>query len=127
MSAISLADITLTRPKFNAVELTPKAVSKVREIIDAQGQDGAGLRVYIAGGGCSGFKYGMTLDTEAGADDEIIEVEGLKVFVDSMSLPYLKGAVVDYVDDALLGQGFKVENPNAESTCGCGSSFKAGG
>ena len=125
-AAISLADITTARPKFKVVELTPKAIDKVKEIIQAQGQDGAGLRIYIAGGGCSGYKYGMTLDTETNADDEILDYDGLKIYVDSMSLPLLKGAQVDYVDDELLGQGFKVENPNAESTCGCGSSFRAG-
>lgn len=108
-----------------AVTLTDAAVAKVREIVEAQGQTDAGLRVYIAGGGCSGFKYGMALDNEAGPDDEVFEFSGLKVFIDSMSLPYLRGASVDYVDDALLGQGFKVENPNATSTCGCGSSFSA--
>jgi iron-sulfur cluster assembly protein len=108
-----------------AVTLTDAAVAKVREIVEAQGQADAGLRVYIAGGGCSGFKYGMALDNEAGPDDEVFEFNGLKVFIDSMSLPYLRGASVDYVDDALLGQGFKVENPNATSTCGCGSSFSA--
>ena len=107
-----------------AVTLTDAAVAKVREIVEAQGQADAGLRVYIAGGGCSGFKYGMALDNEAGPDDEVFEFSGLKVFIDSMSLPYLRGASVDYVDDALLGQGFKVENPNT-STCGCGSSFSA--
>ena len=108
-----------------AVSLTDAAIAKVKEILQSQEQADAGLRVYIAGGGCSGFKYGMTLDTEAGPDDEIMDFGGLKVFVDSMSLPYLRGANVDYVDDALLGQGFKVDNPNATSTCGCGSSFRA--
>jgi iron-sulfur cluster assembly protein len=107
------------------VTLTPAAVAKVKEIVAQQGQAEAGLRIYIAGGGCSGFKYGMTLDTDAAADDEVVDVDGLKVFIDSMSLPYLQGASVDYVDDALLGQGFKVDNPNATSTCGCGQSFKA--
>ncbi len=108
-----------------AIVLTPAAAEKVREIRDAQGQPSAGLRIYVAGGGCSGFKYGMALDNEPAADDQVFEFGDLKVFVDSMSQPYLKGAQVDYVDDALLGQGFKVENPNAQSTCGCGSSFKA--
>jgi iron-sulfur cluster assembly accessory protein len=106
------------------ITLTDKAVEKVREIMDSQGQAEAGLRIYIAGGGCSGFKYGMALDTEAAPDDEVYTFDGLKVFVDSMSFPYLKGANVDYVEDALLGQGFKVENPNAVSSCGCGQSFK---
>jgi iron-sulfur cluster assembly protein len=108
------------------VSLTDSAVQKVKEIMEAQGQAEGGLRIYIAGGGCSGFKYGMALDNEAAPDDEVVNVDGLKVFIDAMSLPYLRGASVDYVDDALLGQGFKVENPNATSTCGCGQSFKAG-
>lgn len=108
-----------------AIVLTPAAADKVREIRDAQGQPEAGLRIYVAGGGCSGFKYGMALDAEPSAEDQVYEFGDLKVYVDAMSQPYLKGAHVDYVDDALLGQGFKVENPNAQSTCGCGSSFKA--
>ena len=108
----------------SAITLTERAAAKVREVIEAQEQPGAGLRIYVAGGGCSGFKYGLALDTEPAPDDEVIEVGDLRVFVDSMSLPYLKGAHVDYVDDALLGQGFKIENPNAVSSCGCGSSFK---
>ncbi len=109
----------------SAITLTPKAVDKVREIISGQGEGSPGLRIYVAGGGCSGFKYGMALDPEPAADDEVISFGDLRVFVDQMSLPYLKGANVDYVDDALLGQGFKVENPNAVSSCGCGQSFKA--
>src|SRR5438105_3961206 len=76
------------------VSLTPAAVAKVKEIVAQQGQAEAGLRIYIAGGGCSGFKYGMTLDTDAAADDEVVNVEGLKIFIDSMSLPYLQGASV---------------------------------
>jgi iron-sulfur cluster assembly accessory protein len=107
------------------VQLTEKAVAKVREISEQQGQP-ANLRIYVAGGGCSGYKYGMALETEAAADDEVYEFGDLKVLVDSMSLPLLKGCVVDYVDDAILGQGFKIENPNAVSSCGCGQSFKAG-
>lgn len=107
-----------------AVTLTERAIAKVQEIVDAQGQQDAGLRIYIAGGGCSGFKYGMALDSEPAADDTVLDFGGLKVFIDEMSLPHLKGAEVDYVEDELLGQGFKVENPNAVSTCGCGSSFR---
>lgn len=82
-------------------------------------------RLASLGGGCSGFKYGMALESNPAADDEVFSFGGLRVFVDQMSLPYLKGARVDYVDDELLGQGFKVDNPNAVSSCGCGQSFKA--
>lgn len=106
------------------ITVTEKAIGKVLEILEAQGQDDAGLRVYIAGGGCSGFKYGMAIDTEPSEEDQVFECGKLRVFVDNFSLPYLQGASVDYVDDALLGQGFKVENPNAVSSCGCGQSFK---
>lgn len=107
--------------------LTDAAVDKVREIVEAQDQQGAGLRVYVAGGGCSGLKYGMALDKERHEDDIIVEFGGLEVIVDSMSSPFVKGASVDYVEDSLLGSGFKVDNPNAETTCGCGSSFSPGG
>jgi len=107
-----------------AVTLTDKAIEKVKEIVGVQGQENAGLRIYVAGGGCSGFKYGMALDSDPSAEDTVLDFGGLRVFIDSMSMPYLKGAQVDYVDDELLGQGFKVENPNAVSSCGCGSSFK---
>lgn len=109
-----------------AITLTERAVNKVKEIMEAQGQQGAGLRIYVAGGGCSGFKYGMTLDDEPGPDDTVYTFGDLRVFIDSMSLPYLQGARVDYVQDELLGEGFKVDNPNAVSTCGCGQSFKTG-
>jgi iron-sulfur cluster assembly protein len=106
-----------------AVSLTDRAVAKVKEIRDAQGEPGSALRIYVAGGGCSGFKYGMQLDIPS-ETDEVFEFDGLKVAVDPMNLQYLTGCSVDYVDDALLGQGFKVENPNAVSSCGCGQSFK---
>jgi iron-sulfur cluster assembly protein len=114
---------------FNVIEstaltLTDKAVDKVREIREAQGQPEAGLRIYVAGGGCSGFKYGMALDSDPAAENETYSFGDLKAYVDQMSLPYLKGARVDYVEDELLGQGFKVDNPNAVSSCGCGQSFK---
>lgn len=107
------------------ITLTERAVNKVVEIREAQGQESAGLRIYVAGGGCSGYKYGMALDPEPSPDDEVITFGSLRVFVDPMSLPFLKGAHVDYVEDAVLGSGFKVDNPNAQSSCGCGQSFKA--
>jgi iron-sulfur cluster assembly protein len=83
------------------------------------------LRIYVQGGGCSGFQYGMVLD-EAADGDEILEVSGIRVIVDPMSLRYLDGAEVDYKND-LLGGGFAIKNPNAVSTCGCGHSFQAKG
>jgi iron-sulfur cluster assembly protein len=106
------------------ITMSDGAVSKVKELMTAQGREEHGLRVYVAGGGCSGFRYGMALDENPGDEDFVLEFDGLKVFVDPQSSPYLEGASVDYVESA-MGAGFKVENPNAVSTCGCGSSFKA--
>jgi iron-sulfur cluster assembly protein len=107
------------------ITLTDTAVSKVKELIEAQSRHGHGLRVYVAGGGCSGLRYGMALDEAAADDDEVFEFDGLHVFVDPASLPHLEGAQVDYVD-TMMGAGFKVENPQAVSTCGCGHSFRTG-
>jgi iron-sulfur cluster assembly protein len=103
--------------------LTPAAVEKVKAILTERGEEG-GLRIAVVGGGCSGFQYQMSLDKEAGSEDQIIDQDGLKVFVDARSMPYLSGTKVDYVD-GLSGSGFKFENPNAQSSCGCGESFNA--
>jgi len=105
------------------ITLTDTAVLKVKELIEAQSRQGHGLRVYVQGGGCSGLRYGMALDETAADDDEIYEFDGLNVYVDPASLPHLEGAQVDYVD-TMMGAGFKVENPKAVSTCGCGHSFR---
>jgi iron-sulfur cluster assembly accessory protein len=105
------------------ITMTDTAISKVKELITAQNREGSGLRVYVAGGGCSGFRYGMALDENPSDEDFIHDFDGLKIYVDPDSNPYLEGASVDYVETA-MGAGFKVENPNAVSTCGCGSSFK---
>ena len=82
-----------------------------------------GLRIFVSGGGCSGMQYGMALDGDAGENDHVITSEGVKVFVDSISMMYLSGSVVDY-EDSLMGGGFRIDNPNAVSSCGCGHSFK---
>jgi iron-sulfur cluster assembly protein len=105
------------------VTLTPTAIQKVKSILAERGED-AGLRIAVIGGGCSGFQYQMTLDKEANGDDKVIEMDGLRVFVDSRSLLYLTGTRVDYVE-SLTGSGFKFENPNAKGSCGCGESFYA--
>jgi iron-sulfur cluster assembly accessory protein len=109
------------------ISLTDKAAEKVKGILDQEKESlpQGGLRIYVQGGGCSGFQYGMVLD-EAADGDEILELSGIKVIVDPMSLRYLDGAEVDYKDD-LLGGGFAIKNPNAVSTCGCGHSFQAKG
>jgi len=110
--------------KTPPVNLTPTAVNKVKEIMAQQNPLPAGLRVGVVGGGCSGFSYSMSFENEAGMMDKVYEFDGLKVFVDATSVMYLKGATVDYVE-TLEGAGFKFDNPNVKSTCGCGSSFQA--
>jgi iron-sulfur cluster assembly accessory protein len=108
--------------KTAPLNLTPNAIVKVKEIMAQQNPVPAGLRVGVVGGGCSGFSYSMAFENAAGMMDKTFNFEGLKVFVDATSLMYLNGCVVDYVD-TLEGSGFKFENPNVKSTCGCGSSF----
>jgi len=106
------------------VHLTETAIGKVQEILGAQEPKPAGLRIAVVGGGCSGFSYTMQFETNPGFLDKTYDFKGLKVFVDQASLLYLDGAEVDYVE-TLEGSGFKFNNPNVKSTCGCGSSFSA--
>ena len=105
------------------VTLTPAAVSAVRELLEKRNLQGYALRVFISGGGCSGFQYGMALENNIRQNDLTNEFDGVKVVVDEISIDYLRGAHVDFIDN-LMGSGFKIENPNAISTCGCGSSFR---
>ena len=107
--------------KFPVV-LTERAIAKVKEIMAQQNPVPAGLRVGVVGGGCSGFSYSMSFENAAGMMDKSFLVDGLKIFVDATSAMYLNGCQVDYVE-TLEGAGFKFENPNVKSTCGCGSSF----
>src|SRR3954470_212605 len=106
------------------VQLTETAVGKVREILDSQDPKPAGLRISVVGGGCSGFSYSMEFENAPGMLDKTYSYDGLKVFVDQASMLYLDGAEVDYVE-SLEGSGFKFNNPQVKSTCGCGSSFSA--
>jgi iron-sulfur cluster assembly protein len=105
------------------IQLTPDAIAKVKSII-AERKENSGLRIAVVGSGCSGFQYQMTLDKEPGAEDKVLDIEGLKVFVDTKSLLYLDGAKVDYVNGA-NGSGFKFDNPNEKPSCGCGETFEA--
>lgn len=102
--------------------ITDSAAAKVKALVLAQGNPSLKLRVYIVGGGCSGFQYGFKLDSEINIDDTIVDIAPISLVVSELSIPYLQGAVVDYVEN-LQGAQFVVKNPNAESTCGCGSSF----
>ncbi len=104
------------------INMTPAAADKVRELLAQENDPSLGLRIFVAGGGCSGLQYGMTLD-EQQEGDTIIAQEGFNVLVDEMSIGYITGSEVDYVD-SLMGAGFTVNNPNAVSSCGCGHSFR---
>jgi iron-sulfur cluster assembly accessory protein len=110
------------KPKTAPITLTPSAVVKVKEIMAQQNPVPAGLRVGVVGGGCSGFSYSMSFENGAGMMDKVFDMDGLKVYVDATSVMYLNGCIVDYIE-SLEGAGFKFENPNVKSTCGCGSSF----
>jgi len=104
------------------VNMTPAAADKVRELLTQENDPSLALRVFVAGGGCSGLQYGMTLDEEQ-EGDTVISISGFNILVDEMSMGYIDGSEIDYVD-SLMGAGFTVNNPNAVSSCGCGHSFK---
>ncbi len=105
------------------VNLTEKAAAEIKAIMEQNGGTYQGVRVFVAGGGCSGLSYGMEIcDEPATAEDQIFETSGVKVIVDLASYEYLKGASIDF-DDSLGGAGFKINNPNAAKSCGCGNSF----
>ncbi|MGH8084681.1 MAG: iron-sulfur cluster insertion protein ErpA [Lysobacter sp.] len=111
---------SLDRP----LQFTSAAAAKVRELVAEEGNDALKLRVYIQGGGCSGFQYGFEFDEEQGEDDLAVRTDGVTLLVDPLSLQYLIGAEVDYTE-SLHGAQFVIRNPNAKTTCGCGSSFSA--
>ncbi len=120
-----MSTTTTTTPevkKSTPITLSTNAVAKVKEIMAQQNPVPAGLRIGVVGGGCSGFQYSMNFENGAGAMDKVFDYDGLKLFVDATSLMYLSGVNVDYIE-TLEGAGFKFDNPNVKSTCGCGSSF----
>jgi iron-sulfur cluster assembly protein len=105
------------------ISLTERAAQEVKDILEQQGNpEGVRLRIYVAGGGCSGLQYGMALDENVDEGDAFFEHSGIEVVIDPMSLKYITGSIVDFVTTP-MGGGFKVENPNATKSCGCGSSF----
>ena len=123
MATTTTAPVTTTPGvDVKPLNLTPTAIAKVKEVMAQQDPVPAGLRVGVVGGGCSGFQYSMSFENGAGMMDKTFAFDDLKVFVVATSLMYLKGVTVDYVE-TLEGAGFKFENPNVKSTCGCGSSF----
>ncbi len=105
------------------ITITQMAENKIQELIKEE-QDAVGLRIYVRGGGCHGYQYGMAFESKISDDDTIIEKGPVKVIMDPQSAPLLQGAEVDYVD-SLQGSGFAIKNPQAKTTCGCGSSFSA--
>jgi len=106
------------------IHVTEAAAEKINELLVEENKTGSGLRVFVQGGGCSGFQYGLMIDEGEGdpTSDQVFEVNGVRLYVDPISLRYLNGAEVDFVDNN-MGGGFTIKNPNAKSTCGCGSSF----
>jgi iron-sulfur cluster assembly protein len=108
------------------ISMTPVASAKVRDLLVEQDNPDLALRVYVAGGGCSGLQYGMALDDSMMEGDTLVDLDGIRVVIDSESLSFIEGSQIDYVD-SLMGAGFTVNNPNAVSTCGCGHSFRTSG
>ncbi len=113
---------TVTEPVIN---VSPTAAEKIAALLAEENKKESGLRVFVQGGGCSGFQYGLMIEDAPGAADTVIESNGVKLYVDPISVRYLKGAQVDFVDN-VAGGGFTIHNPNAVTTCGCGQSFSTG-
>jgi iron-sulfur cluster assembly accessory protein len=120
MSVIELNSIA---EQVETVNVTEGAAGVIRGLLVQKNVPNHGLRVFVSGGGCSGMQYGMALEAEARPYDHVVESHGVKVFIDPTSMMYLNSAVIDY-EDNLMGGGFRIDNPNAVSTCGCGHSFK---
>ena len=113
--------VAAPQPATDAIGLTDRAARRIEQILSRE-PAGSMLRISVNGGGCSGFSYGFEIDRTRGEDDILVRRAGASVLVDEVSLQYLRGSVVDFVDD-LIGQSFKVENPQATASCGCGTSF----
>lgn len=109
-----------------AATLTSGAAAKVHSLLAERNLPNHGLRVFVSGGGCSGMQYGMALEGQPREFDTVVEQDGVKVFIDPTSMMYLEGATIDYVDN-LMGGGFRIDNPNAVASCGCGHSFRTSG
>lgn len=118
--------LTQIEPTTTAVSVTDAAAQAIKDMLAKRELVDHALRVFISGGGCAGYQYGMALEGETRPSDFVSEQAGVKVVIDDVSMNYLRGAVIDYVDD-VMGSGFKIENPNATSSCGCGHSFQTDG
>jgi iron-sulfur cluster assembly protein len=124
-----MADLVQIETQFDvgidvpALSVTPIAAEKIQELLVQRNIPNHALRVFVSGGGCSGLQYGMAFEANPQEFDTVIEASGVKLVVDPTSVMYIGGATIDYVD-SLMGGGFRIDNPNAVSTCGCGSSFR---
>ncbi len=118
-----LTDVT-TSDEEVILSVTPAAVQMIRTLLEQRNIPGHALRVFVSGGGCSGLQYGMAFESAPRDFDAVVDVDGVRLVVDPSSLLYLKGANIDYVD-SLMGGGFRIDNPNAVSSCGCGHSFRS--
>ena len=126
MALLDIEDDIQTQVKTEEITLTTAAAAAVSDLMAKRELEGYSLRVYVGGGGCSGYQYGMALDNNILETDMIFYQGDVSVVIDPNSFQYLKGATVDYVDE-LMGSGFQIENPNATASCGCGSSFRTSG
>ena len=111
-----------TEKNMEQVEITVRAVEKITELLAEENNPKLNLRTFVQGGGCSGFQYGFTFDEEQNEDDFVIERPGMRLLIDAMSMQYMLGATIDYKEE-LMGANFSIDNPNAQTSCGCGSSF----
>jgi len=110
--------------EVKTLDLTVAAADAVKNLLEKRKLEGYALRVYVQGGGCSGFQYGMALEGKIREQDTVIEEHGVKVVLDEVSIEYMRGTSIDYIED-VMGSGFKIDNPNALASCGCGNSFQA--
>jgi iron-sulfur cluster assembly protein len=123
---IELTPVEVEIENTPVLTVTPLAAQTVKSLLAEKQLAGHALRVFVAGGGCSGMQYGMAFEENPQPMDEVFEVDGIQVVVDPNSMDYLRGATIDYVDN-LMGGGFRIDNPNAVASCGCGSSFRTAG
>ncbi len=125
VNEFNIADEIELTPKVDEVlVVTPAASQVIKNLLEQRNIPGHSLRVFVSGGGCSGMQYGMSFEEGSRDFDAVIEVDGVRLVVDPTSLMYLQGATIDYVD-SLMGGGFRIDNPNATSSCGCGHSFRS--
>ncbi len=115
---------TVTDEVGPVVSLTPAGAEKIRGLLEEKNIPDHGLRVFVSGGGCSGMQYGMAFEAAPQDGDLVVEDQGVRLIVDPVSIGYLEGSSIDYIEDDLMGGGFKIDNPNAVASCGCGHSFR---